>query len=93
MLERLARDKHSSLLLKFVNHGQKSFIRLIPGVVAEKESTVQSPMLFPGLEKGYLKMSWLIVFMIRILPLDSLWYSTMIFEDVCLNINGALITH
>ncbi len=31
MLERLARDKHSSLLQKSVNYGQKSFIRQPPG--------------------------------------------------------------
>ena len=29
--ERLARDKHSSLLRKFVNYTQKSFITLAPG--------------------------------------------------------------
>jgi hypothetical protein len=27
----LARDKHSSLLQKFINYGQKSFITLAPG--------------------------------------------------------------
>jgi hypothetical protein len=31
MLEKLARDKHSGLLQKFVNYGQKSFITLAPG--------------------------------------------------------------
>jgi hypothetical protein len=30
-LERLARDKHSSLLQKLVKYGQKSFIKLAPG--------------------------------------------------------------
>jgi hypothetical protein len=30
-MEGLARDKHSSLLWKFVNYGQKSFITLAPG--------------------------------------------------------------
>ncbi len=29
---RLARDKHSSLLRKSVNYGQKSFITLTPGI-------------------------------------------------------------
>ena len=32
-LERLARDKHSSLLQKSVNYGEKSFITLGPGRV------------------------------------------------------------
>jgi hypothetical protein len=31
-LEKHARDKHSSLLRKFVNYGQKSFITLAPGL-------------------------------------------------------------
>ncbi len=30
-LEKLAKDKHSNLLLKFVNHGQNFFIALAPG--------------------------------------------------------------
>jgi hypothetical protein len=32
LLEKLAKDKHSSLLRKFVNYGQKGFITLGPGV-------------------------------------------------------------
>jgi hypothetical protein len=31
-LERLARDKHSSLLQKFVNYGRKKFYRIVPGI-------------------------------------------------------------
>ncbi len=36
-LEKLARDKHSSLLQKIVNYGQKSFITLVPGPMQLKE--------------------------------------------------------
>jgi hypothetical protein len=32
-LESLARDKHSSLLLTFINYGVKSFITLGPGPI------------------------------------------------------------
>jgi hypothetical protein len=34
--ENLARDKHSSLIQKFVNYGRKSFITLAPGVDSVK---------------------------------------------------------
>jgi hypothetical protein len=36
-LEGLERDKHSSLLLKSVNYGVKSFIGLAPGVAVWKK--------------------------------------------------------
>jgi hypothetical protein len=38
MLERLARDKHSSLLRKLVNYGRKSFINLGRCVGDEEKS-------------------------------------------------------
>jgi hypothetical protein len=37
-LDRLARFKHSSLLRKFVNYGQKSFITLAPGLPPRSDS-------------------------------------------------------
>jgi hypothetical protein len=41
-LERLARSKHSSLLRKYVNRGQKSFLTLGPGLIFSRWLVVQA---------------------------------------------------
>ncbi len=41
-LERLARDKHSRLIRKFVNHGQKILITLARGTLGKILSSVSS---------------------------------------------------
>jgi hypothetical protein len=43
MRKRLARDKHPSLLQKFINYGQKSFMTFSPGgPTRAKDGTIES---------------------------------------------------
>jgi hypothetical protein len=45
-LAKLARDKHLSLLRKFINYGQKSFVTLAQGVIVMKLFLRSSVMNF-----------------------------------------------
>jgi hypothetical protein len=49
-LEKLARDKHSSLLIKFGNYGQKSFIALGPTPIKISKNSTMSILALASIQ-------------------------------------------
>jgi hypothetical protein len=66
-MERLARDKHSSLLRKIINYGRKSFIRLVEGT---DQSTIWK-MIFATKQKVSTLTSTINLFTVVIFPYHS----------------------
>ncbi len=57
--EKLAIDKHSSLLRKFVNYGQKSFLTFLPGLRGDPGQMLRKRVRArPYLPHGQGKSGW-----------------------------------